>query len=203
MATTAEVLRNAANLISTQHPTQASAVTAIRLAAGLGGRANDLANGTLLVLARHLHYGDVEEGNPQRFAQSERHLERWSTITRPEEMVSELRRAADVVAESVLPAADRILAAVAETLIQLGDVSHGRVIMAAAVLASRHELTPREVAEMAAADSHSEVARAAWAEGKRLLAAADAYGEALPDPHATYKPQPDPGACPVSPADGG
>ncbi|WP_326646104.1 hypothetical protein OG884_15745 [Streptosporangium sp. NBC_01755] len=64
---------------------------------------------------------------------------------------------------------DRVLAALAAALSTLNDVRHERVIMTAAVLAHRHELTPQEAAEMAANDCSGETTRSAWAEATRLL----------------------------------
>lgn len=69
--------------------------------------------------------------------------------------------------------ADRILAAVAQALTDLNDIRHGRVIMAAAVLAHQQpELTASEAVETAANDTTGEHAHTAWAEGCRLLDAA-------------------------------
>ncbi|MEO3860962.1 hypothetical protein [Acrocarpospora sp. B8E8] len=82
--------------------------------------------------------------------------------------------------------ADRILASLAEVLTDLGSVDPKNVIMAAAVLASRHELTPVECSDMARNDCWGEVTGAAWREAKRLLGAAEekalaeAWGEVEP-----------------------
>lgn len=69
-----------------------------------------------------------------------------------------------------LDPADRILAAVAQAITDLWDVRHGRVIMAAAVLAHQQpELTASQAVETAANDTTGEHAHTAWAEGCRLL----------------------------------
>ncbi len=72
-------------------------------------------------------------------------------------------------------AAYRVLAAVAAVLTQLGDVRHDRVIMAAAVLASRGGLTPAECADQAANGGPG--VDAAWDEGKQLLVTAQELAE--------------------------
>ncbi|WP_326646582.1 hypothetical protein OG884_18310 [Streptosporangium sp. NBC_01755] len=71
--------------------------------------------------------------------------------------------------------ADRVLAAVAQVLVYLGDVPHDRVIMAAAVLARRQpELTSEQAVITAANGMWDADARAAWNEGRKLLDEAEA-----------------------------
>lgn len=70
--------------------------------------------------------------------------------------------------------ADRVLAALAEVLTELGDIPHARVIMAAAVLAHQQpDLTPREAAGLAANDTRDERARTAWNEAQQMLTLAE------------------------------
>ncbi|SFK91543.1 hypothetical protein SAMN05216275_14110 [Streptosporangium canum] len=70
--------------------------------------------------------------------------------------------------------AERVLAALAEVLTELGDIQHSRVIMAAAVLAHQQpDLTAREAAELTVNDTRDERARAAWNEARQMLALAE------------------------------
>ncbi|MET8334430.1 hypothetical protein [Streptosporangium canum] len=84
----------------------------------------------------------------------------------------------DVTPTGVAQPADRIIAALAEVLTDLGDIPHARVIMAAAVLAHQQpDLTPREAAGLAATDAWDERARAAWNEARQMLTLAAEQSE--------------------------
>ncbi|MEV4059688.1 hypothetical protein [Nonomuraea dietziae] len=68
--------------------------------------------------------------------------------------------------------ADRVLAALARVLIDIGNPSHAHVIMAAALLAERDELDAREVSEMIRAERRGTAAAYAWCEALRILSEA-------------------------------
>ncbi|MEU8271587.1 hypothetical protein AB0B89_31055 [Sphaerisporangium sp. NPDC049002] len=93
IATSAQILRTAADIIATQHRIHVTPVTAIRMAAGTGINAHDHANQAMLALARHLRYGI--DDTPNRFVHAERHLDRWDGLRTREQVVTELRGAAD------------------------------------------------------------------------------------------------------------
>src|SRR5690349_6384651 len=84
-------------------------------------------------------------------------------------------RGAGMSAEAAPQSVDRVLAAVAQVLVYLGDVPHDRVIMAAAVLAHRKpELTSEQAVIIAANEMGDADARDAWNEGLKLLDEAEA-----------------------------
>lgn len=91
MATTAETLRLSARVIENQPHLRIGAVTAIRIAAGVGRAAHEHAEQTISVLAERLGYGGYRDLAAQ--------VERWSHMCTPAGIVAGLRAAADAEEE--------------------------------------------------------------------------------------------------------
>lgn len=88
MSTTAEVLRVAAGVIASQPHIRVDVVTAIRIAAGPGRLAHELAERVLRVFAAHLGY--EADGDPSD------DLKRWSSRQPTDHIIAELYEAADL-----------------------------------------------------------------------------------------------------------